>query len=190
MYNKIYAGIGSRKTPLLICEVMEKLAIKLANKDCVLRSGGARGADTAFERGCDSVLGVKQIFYIDKCVQRIQRQDGSILDRESNYSLNSLQEAELLASKYHPNWNGLSKYIRKLHTRNVFQILGLNLNCYSNFVLCWTPDGAKTETTSKTGGTGQAIRIANAYGIKVYNLADQEDLNVALNWLGTNNEYI
>jgi hypothetical protein len=38
-------------------------------------------------------------------------------------------------------------------------------------VLCWTPDGAIDKTGKKTGGTGQAIRLAVAHGVPVYNLA-------------------
>ncbi len=54
--------------------------------------------------------------------------------------------------------------------RNSQQILGQNLNDYCAFVVCWTPDGAENATTKQSGGTGQAIRIANHYGIPVINL--------------------
>jgi hypothetical protein len=36
----------------------------------------------------------------------------------------------------------------------------------SKFVVCWTPGGLLK------GGTAQAMRIAHAYGIPVFNLAD------------------
>lgn len=44
------------------------------------------------------------------------------------------------------------------------------------WVLCWTPDGAAEgiETSRATGGTGQAIRLASAHGIPVYNLARED----------------
>lgn len=38
------------------------------------------------------------------------------------------------------------------------------------FVLCWTPDGSLDGTGSDTGGTGQALRIAAAYDVPVFNL--------------------
>lgn len=46
----------------------------------------------------------------------------------------------------------------------------------SRFVICWTPDGATEadHTGRETGGTGQAIRIANIMGIPVYNLKNKE----------------
>jgi len=46
-----YAGIGSRKTPPDILALMEACAYKLARYGWNLRSGGAPGADQAFERG-------------------------------------------------------------------------------------------------------------------------------------------
>jgi len=48
-----YAGIGSRSTPDNVLGIMEKLGIVLAKKGFILRSGGADGADKAFEKGCD-----------------------------------------------------------------------------------------------------------------------------------------
>ena len=62
-----YTGIGSRTLPKEIYNKFYNLAQALGETHqgdpvFVLRSGGASGADTAFERGCDSVGGEKQIF--------------------------------------------------------------------------------------------------------------------------------
>ena len=56
-----YAGVGSRETPLDVLKTMWKIGNYLATKGYTLRSGGAKGADTAFENGCDSVIGSKEI---------------------------------------------------------------------------------------------------------------------------------
>lgn len=58
-----------------------------------------------------------------------------------------------------------------LHARNVHQVLGAACSDPAAWVLCWTPDGTERETTAKTGGTGQAIRIAVAHGVPVVNMA-------------------
>jgi hypothetical protein len=42
-------------------------------------------------------------------------------------------------------------------------VLGHDLRSPSRFVVCWTADGRAT------GGTGQAIRIAEAYAVPVFN---------------------
>lgn len=47
----IYTGIGSRETPPEIQEIMTNYARKLDKLGFILRSGGAMGADTAFEKG-------------------------------------------------------------------------------------------------------------------------------------------
>lgn len=60
-----YAGIGSRRTPPAILSMMEDVAEELARRGWFLRSGGAEGADLAFERGCDRAGGEKEIFLID-----------------------------------------------------------------------------------------------------------------------------
>jgi hypothetical protein len=64
-------------------------------------------------------------------------------------------------------------------------MLGISLLEPAKFVLCWTPDGARTaaDTSQTTGGTGQAIRVADSYGIRVYNLAVPKDLELAQSWL-------
>jgi len=47
-----YTGVGSRETPEEICELITKVATKLAAIGWVVRTGGAGGADTAFLDGC------------------------------------------------------------------------------------------------------------------------------------------
>lgn len=142
-----YAGIGSRSTPLHVCYQMTELAQHLHDCGWTLRSGGADGADAAFEKGAGSR---KEIFLATDDIP---------------------EEAFTIAAENHPRWQALAPYVKKLHARNAQQILGGTLNAPSKFVVCWTPDGVEINTTAKTGGTGQAIRIANAFDIPVYNLA-------------------
>lgn len=51
-------------------------------------------------------------------------------------------------------------------------MLGQHLDTPSDFVLCYTPDGARIEAerTRRTGGTGQAIALASRWGVPVFNL--------------------
>jgi O-acetyl-ADP-ribose deacetylase (regulator of RNase III) len=51
--------------------------------------------------------------------------------------------------------------------------------------VCETPDGAFTKemTSGKSGGTGQAIRVANAHAINIYNLKYNEHMNKIMAWL-------
>ena len=51
-----------------------------------------------------------------------------------------------------------------------YQILGMGCKSPSAMVVCWTPDGSTGITTARTGGTGQALRIAFAHGVPIFNL--------------------
>ena len=154
-----YAGVGSRKTPNDRLALMYNIAIKMSWLGFVLRSGGADGADTAFEKGASK----KEIFYARDCTP----------------------QAMDIASLYHPAWDKCSEFARKLHGRNAFQILGRNLNDPVKYCICWTPDGATThmERCYRTGGTGTAISIANAYGIPVINLAIPSEFKKWSEWV-------
>lgn len=164
-----YAGIGSRKTPSNILTLMQSLAKKLATREYALRSGGAEGADTAFETGCDAVSGQKSIFipwdgFNDRFPDGVSVHSLSHLD---NLLLLRVRE---LVQEYHPNFKKLSEGSIKLHSRNVFQVLGLSLQTPSSFVVCWTPEA------DGSGGTGMAIRLAKHYEIPVFDLADPSNL--------------
>jgi hypothetical protein len=148
---KSYAGIGSRETPDDVLYVIERLAVRSAFAGELLRSGGAKGADMAFERGCDSVHGPKEIFRAADCTP----------------------EAIALSEPHHPAWGLCSPYAKKLHGRNAMIILGKRLNDPVSLVICWT-EGGKPK-----GGTAQGIRIAEHYGIPVFNLGIRDNLAFA-----------
>ena len=152
---KYYAGIGSRETPPNILRVMERLGKKLALEGWILRSGGARGADSAFHKGCLDVSGDAEIFIAQ----------------------HTTPESLELATKYHPNWSACSDYAKRLHARNGMILLGKDLDTPVSAIICWTPRG------KISGGTGQALRMAADYNIVVRNLAIQEDLDRVLKYL-------
>ena len=147
-----YAGIGSRDTPKEVLELMEIIGQYLGKRDFILRSGGAKGADYAFETGCDKSNGKKEIFIPWK----------GFNNSKSNL-IGVSDEALKLAEKYHPAWDRCSKYAKILMARNSYQVLGKDLHTNSDFVICYTNNG------KKVGGTAQAIRIAEDNNIPVFN---------------------
>jgi len=161
-----YTGIGSRKTPKHILDVMVDIARELEQRLYCLRSGGAEGADMAFESGVRSEYW-KEIYLP---WPGFNGHDSTLHTPEPL--------AFDIAARFHPAWGALSPAMRKLMARNVHQVLGvkLSINSPSKFVVCWTPDGAETmqRTSRATGGTGQAIRIASANTIPVFNLANDD----------------
>lgn len=155
-----YAGVGSREAPLDILNKMKEIAKYLAQHHWTLRSGGADGADLAFELGCDEAGGTKEIFLPWKGF------NGS-----TSQLYNPTQAAFDLAATIHPAWNRLSYGAKKLHARNAHQVLGINLDEPAGLVICWTKGG------KEVGGTATAIKIAKQNNIRVVNLAI-EDMDV------------
>ena len=152
--REYYAGVGSRKIDENTEDFMAKFANVIENTSIVLRSGGAEGSDKAFEKGVEKKAN-KNIFYAD---------DADLMSYFAAYL-------------FHPSPYILSKneYAKKLMARNTFQILGdLSSDVIepSLFVVCWTKDGVEThkQRTKETGGTGQAISIADVFGIPVINV--------------------
>ena len=79
-----------------------------------------------------------------------------------------LLEIEEIASKVHPAWNRCNDWAKRMHMRNVHQILGYDLKSPVDCVICWTPNGLKK------GGTKTAIEIALLNNIPVFNLGIED----------------
>lgn len=168
-----YTGVGARETPVEILAFMRSAAEALAQRGLVLRSGGATGADEAFESGCAGQP--SQIFVPWRGFTR-RLTIGSTVYVISE--LSCYQQARELAREHHPNWGRCTEGARLMHSRNVTQVLGPELNQPSAFLLCWTKNGGAV------GGTGQAIRLANAYEVPVYNLRHAPTLRAFSEALG------
>lgn len=155
-----YAGIGSRRrTPAHIMRTMTLLAAKLEGLGYVLRSGGAQGCDKAFEAG-------------------VKLSENKRIYRPKHATF----EAIKLASEYHPAWDRCTKPMMKLHGRNSMIILGENLDRAASFVVCHTPDG------KYSGGTGQGLRMADSYGIPIFNMYYASVMERIKNFIGTEEE--
>lgn len=163
---KYWTGVGSRETPPHILDLMVKISKALCDTgQFILRSGGAVGADSAFALGCSED---KKVIY----TPWIGYNGLPIFHAIS-------EEAFSIASELHPAWDKLSSPVKSLMARNVYQVLGHNLNEPSNFLVCYTADGCISHgtRTSKTGGTGLAISLASIRRIPVFNLARDEHLS-------------
>lgn len=162
-----YSGVGSRKTPEGIQKLMRTVSRLYCNSGWVLRSGGAGGADSAFESNAGDL---KEIYKADvyKSVDKLV-----------------YERAKVIAAQYHPTWIKLPEYVKKLHARNVFQILGKDLRSPSNVVICWTPDGCINhfDRTVNTGGTGTAISVAYFSQVPIINLARTDHLWLVDNFI-------
>lgn len=178
----IVTGIGSRETPEDILKLMTRIGQKIEALGGLLRSGGAGGADLAFEAGWRNANAC-EIFHpwhgfkpkikdrevdVAKIIKRKRPAQG--VGSPIVLVGDVLEKAEAMAEATHPKWENCGRGARALHTRNIPQILGASLNRPSDMVICWTPDGRAS------GGTGQAMRLAQRHKIQIVNLKRREDL--------------
>lgn len=168
----IYTGIGSRGTPEPALRFMSYTAGVLARAGLTLRSGGAPGADAAFEAGVpegfpkhiyvpwDGFEGRRLVYPIPELAYEIAR-------RRVNAGVQTL------------GWWAIK-------ARNVMQILGHDVQTPTEFVVCWTEDA------KPAGGTGFAIRLAMDHEIPVINICGmtpavaRSGINTQLERIGVN----
>jgi hypothetical protein len=112
----------------------------------ILRSGGAPGADSAFETGCDLVNGHKRIFLPWKGFNN----NKSELFGVSTKCVN-------IARKLISGFDNRKYGAQLLTARNVYQVMGNTLQEPTDFIVCYC-DG--------TGGTANTLKIAKHFGIK------------------------
>lgn len=159
--SKTYAGIGHRdlggfcepKTKEPVERVMYWLAGELEKLGYTLNSGGALGADSAFEAGVRSPAH-KNVFT----------------------PADATEESRAIAQELHPAHERLQGHALDLYARNTNQIFGRNLDVTVDFVVCYTKDGCETAAmrTRDSGGTGQAIEMADRKGAPVFNMKNPD----------------
>lgn len=178
---KYYTGIGSRNTPYHIQQLIIKIAYKLAGMGYTLRSGAARGADSAFERGAShwfedngesypAPASLMQIYIPWDSFVSIPQDYGdcyvSLARQKTKY------DAEKIASEIHPAWERCSRGAKALHSRNIYQVLGVNLTKPSSFLIAYA-EPAKDGGVK--GGTATAWNLAKKYNVPCFNLYLDQD---------------
>lgn len=162
---KVYAGIGSRETPSNILRMMTEIATNLEKDGWLLSSGGAKGADSAFEEGVKDPRN-KRIFIAKDWENNRSTEEVSVYSYLSQPTHIRKQCWEKVA-KIHPNPGALKEYASLLHCRNVLQIMGQDLSSPVKFVLYWAP---QDKTGIPVGGTRTAVVLANQLGIPTFNM--------------------
>ena len=151
--GEFYAGIGSRSTPPDLLRIMATVSRSLNKEGLTLRSGGAQGADSAFEEGA----GVQKEVYLpwqgfNSRYAEVKAKNGYLLAS----SQPGWKEALDTVNSYHPSPENLSPPGRLLMARNAMQILGKDLKTPSRFVVCWTSGGK--ERGGRGGGMECRVR--------------------------------
>ena len=178
-----WTGVGTRGStelpiPPITIRMMHSLGKRLTVLGWVLRSGAANGSDTHFEEGCDMFKlpdywepKRKQIFLP---FQGFNGKSGIVITPQHP----KFHEAYEIASKIHPNWKACINqrkagqaysFAELAHTRNVFQVLGQDIDIPSKILIAYTHGGGDV------GGTRTAIVLARSRDIPVFNLYNQVD---------------
>lgn len=195
----IYTGIGSREysperpngTPPVIIDLMTEIGRYFGKHGVVLRSGGASGADSAFEAGCDFAGGPKEIFFPSRSFNNRNALEHPGIYYMGGPGVNTglaLEVGEKVWNnrpKMPIEWKFLKQFTKLLMARNTLQLLGAQLSVPTNLIICWTVDG------EATGGTGQAISMAHQinmnkklnYVIPILNLQKESHREVITNVL-------
>lgn len=164
--RKYYTGIGAIDTPTDVLNLMVSIGKYFANKNYTLRSGGARGADQAFERGCGN--GPKEIYLP---FPNYEGNDSSlfmtydIFRKIAALKVWSKLKASLNEENPRINLDSLPKDTQYRYARDVQQILGADFHSPSEKVIYWVPKDAKE-------GTRITLFIAQHMGVPLENLAD------------------
>lgn len=158
-----FAGVGSRKTPHAVLDLMRGIGSRLSEAGAHLRSGGAIGADTAFFEGAREANATGSEIFLAK--PRKDLPEGIIP---------SSPVFDRMARNFHPrpasitpdpnNQNDRRWTVFRLMSRNGNQVFGPDFTNPSCGLICWTQEG------KAGGGTGQAIRLARSVGIPVLDL--------------------
>jgi hypothetical protein len=159
-----YTGIGSRKTPGNILKLMQAIGYRLGSLGIRLRSGGAEGADSAFEAGARWAIREhhcpEPLIFLP--YPGFRGKSGISFAPNSQIQ----KEATRIIRDLHPAWDRCSDFAKKAHTRNAFQVLGRDLRTPSQFLVFY----AEVSRGEIQGGTKTAVVLAKKFQIPCFNL--------------------
>lgn len=164
----VVTGIGTRKVPRAKDGAVDTRLLRLIQEigrasgpgNWTLRSGGADGMDTLFEvhwAGPTEIYipwpGFRNRF--DGC-------SGAIVPVASE------RQALAIAETIHPNWKACSPTAKKLHARNINQVLGELLIMQSDACIYYAD--IDPFTSEPLGGTRTAVMLCRSLNIPTFNL--------------------
>lgn len=160
--KSFYSAVCTTDAPEAVITLIPAIAKKLDNSNYTLRSTGNPGIEQIFETQSHRVE-----YFIPW-----NGFNGKFVKEELP------KEAFTIASHLHPAWHKLTNQAQKLKARSVAQLMGMDLKTPSDFLICWSPDGAcrESEVTRITGSAGLSIKLATRMHIPVFNLQRQDNM--------------
>ena len=171
------AGVGSRRTPPDILDAMADIAQTLGDAGIALSTGGADGADKAFETGAlrtDAPITVHTPWpgYNGYRPGRDPETDIDVVHPNFTDTTRGHAYADL-AREHHPYWKRCGRGARALFVRNVSILAGALDDDGGTLpvraVIAYTPNGLPVGR--EAGGTGHTLRTAASLDIPFVNLS-------------------
>lgn len=200
------AGIGSRELPSDKSALLFKAScLSVITEFSSFSSGGAPGSDATIEHGVKAALGILfdgpeynqmvskflQVYLPGRFFNGRSSSDPGMID---STKLLMHQKAIQLAHETHPaliKGINMKPFVINLHARNGHQVLGESLDQKVRSVICYTRDGAKNDQiTQKTGGTGQALRLAHRFNIPALNIGNPDDEAKLERWVEKRGQWL
>ena len=190
-----FTGIGSRKIGKSFDSIyLAKLASYFAKEGFIVRHGDAVGSDRIFRdefrnRGKQEIY-IPWKSFIDDYDYSADMGD-CVLGEINVYCISDYDKKSIKEINHILKECGLyfkKESTTKLVQRNVLQVLGKDLQTPSEFVICWTPDGAESlkDISKDTGGSRVAIGVADLFDIPVYNIKNNDTLEYITDVIGIN----
>lgn len=171
---KTFAGIGSRETPEPILRIMTRAGTVLCNLGYRLRSGGAGGADLAFQLGVRLSprfyeIGMEIYIPWNNFSDFYEDPSEGIWNADKFYD--TKERSKEIAIQARGSAERLSPGGLSLHARNSYQALGRFLDDPVKMVICY----AKPLSNNRVkGGTNTAVQIARSHNVPIINLATDD----------------
>ena len=162
--TKTFTGVGHRVIPMAVRSFLFEAGAIMSANGYKGYSGIASGSDTCFQKGCESVGGE---FLALRPFSGYGETSVSLNTITVNVEeLQNYQEARYIASLIHPIWKELSYKVQSLHTRNVYEVIGLDLESPTDIFLMYAK---VSSATTVEGGTNTAYQLAREFNIKTLN---------------------
>lgn len=159
--QRYFTGVGHRDVKHFFVTLASYISEVAVKKGYKLRTGDAIGMDHGFRSGTKAHQ--RDVYSAKKLPWAIH-----------GPSCNNWDDALAIAGSIHPNWGVCTPYVKALHARNVFQVLGEDINTPSDFLVCYARP-VDEERTMVKGGTNTTYQIARDWNIPIFNLFYRDD---------------
>jgi hypothetical protein len=170
---KPYAATGNKEMPESFKPQVQRIGRNLEKAGYILRTGGMEGLEDVIEKS------------VTKLELHLPFKDFDGKQSKFTYTSDFVKG---VAKMFHTSFDTLKPVVQTFLAKNVRLVLGKEGKSPAMFLIVWTEDGTEKaiEKTFKTGNSGNAIAIADAIGIPVFNLVRPDAEHRLYTYIGFN----